>query len=417
MPDSQKILKSGWRRVKFGDVVRLSKARSNDPIADGYDRYIGLEHIEPEDLRIKRWGNVADGVTFTSVFKPGQVLFGKRRAYQRKVAVADFAGVCSGDIYVFESKDPKELLPELLPFICQTEAFFQYAVGTSAGSLSPRTNWTSLADFEFALPTMIEQRRIVELLQSQGKVLQFFQDASLSANQLKRSMRDHLFSNGISSKSTEVANVPFLIPEAWAVVTLPSIVGGKYGLVDGPFGSNLKSEHYRSQGIPVIQSAFVAKGRYDRDAASYVFVDEDKFREVIRSSVSPGDIVMVKIGVNCGACARLPDNHPIGVLAGNCVKITTDESICKPQFLLHYLQWLRERKILERLIHSTQQRALSLASLKSLVIGLPPIDEQSEISSILDQCNNSIIGLEERVSAAHALLQNGREQLELMHVQ
>ena len=108
--------KTSWSKVKFGDVVRLSKARSSDPIADGYDRYVGLEHIEPEDLRIRRWGNVADGVTFTSVFKPGQVLFGKRRAYQRKVAVADFAGVCSGDIYVLEGKDPKELLPELLPF-------------------------------------------------------------------------------------------------------------------------------------------------------------------------------------------------------------------------------------------------------------------------------------------------------------
>ena len=142
-------LKPGWTRVKFGDVVRLSKARSSDPIADGYDRYVGLDHIEPEDLRIRLWGNVADGVTFTSVFKPGQVLFGKRRAYQRKVALADFSGVCSGDIYVFESKDPKVFLPELLPFICQTEAFFQHAVGTSAGSLSPRTNWTSLADFKF----------------------------------------------------------------------------------------------------------------------------------------------------------------------------------------------------------------------------------------------------------------------------
>ena len=154
------VIKPGWRQVKFGDVVRLSKARSQDPLADGYERYVGLEHLEPGDLRIRTWGNVADGVTFTSVFKPGQVLFGKRRAYQRKVAVADFAGVCSGDIYVLETKDPQVLLPELLPFICQTDVFFDHAVGTSAGSLSPRTNWKSLADFEFALPSVEDQRAI-----------------------------------------------------------------------------------------------------------------------------------------------------------------------------------------------------------------------------------------------------------------
>lgn len=161
---NNKTLKPGWRRVKFGDVVRLSKARSQDPLADGIERYVGLEHLEPGDLRIRSWGSVADGVTFTSVFQPGQVLFGKRRAYQRKVAVADFSGVCSGDIYVLETKDAQVLLPDLLPFICQTDAFFDHAVGTSAGSLSPRTNWTSLADFEFVLPSIAEQRRISLLL-------------------------------------------------------------------------------------------------------------------------------------------------------------------------------------------------------------------------------------------------------------
>ncbi len=153
----EKALKAGWRLVKFGDVVQLAKARSQDPLADGFDHYVGLEHLEPGDLRIRSWGNVADGVTFTNVFQPGQVLFGKRRAYQRKVAVADFAGVCSGDIYVLETKDAQVLLPELLPFICQTEAFFDHAVGTSAGSLSPRTNWESLADFGFVLPPIDQQ--------------------------------------------------------------------------------------------------------------------------------------------------------------------------------------------------------------------------------------------------------------------
>ena len=91
-----------------------------------------LYHHEPLEATARRMR--ADGVTFTNVFQPGQVLFGKRRAYQRKVAVADFAGVCSGDIYVLETKDTQILLPELLPFICQTDAFFDHAVGTSAGS-------------------------------------------------------------------------------------------------------------------------------------------------------------------------------------------------------------------------------------------------------------------------------------------
>ena len=197
------FLKPGWRRVKFGDVVRLSKARSQDPLADGIERYVGLEHLEPGDLRIRSWGSVADGVTFTSVFQPGQVLFGKRRAYQRKVAVADFSGVCSGDIYVLETKDAQVLLPELLPFICQTDAFFDHAVGTSAGSLSPRTNWTSWDHFEFALSPIDEQKRLVELLGSIAALEEELRIAEHEADRLqKAAMQDLLDAdlNGWASK-------------------------------------------------------------------------------------------------------------------------------------------------------------------------------------------------------------------------
>lgn len=416
MPEQNNPLKAGWRRVKFGDVVRLSKARSQNPLADGFERYLGLEHLEPGDLRIRSWGNVADGVTFTNVFKPGQVLFGKRRAYQRKVAVADFAGVCSGDIYVLESKDAGVMLPELLPFICQTDAFFEHAVGTSAGSLSPRTNWTSLADFDFSLPPIDDQERILDAMLAQESVVQATYEALASQRKLKRAARNHLFSRGLSSRPESLLDMVFPIPSGWVVKTLLSIVDGRYGLVDGPFGSNLKSEHYRSAGIPVIQSAFVAKGWFDKEATSYVFVDQEKYESEKRSSVGPGDIVMVKIGVNCGACARLPPDHQVGILAGNCLKIKVNREICDPQFILHYFHWLRERNVLSRLIHSTQQKALSLASLKSVSIGTPEIVEQETIASILDECDRGIASTEKRLSTARENLKRITAVLETQNV-
>ena len=157
-------LKPGWTRVAFGDVVRLCRERVRDARDSGIERFVGLEHLDPGELAVRRWGAVTSGTTFTTVFRPKQVLFGKRRAYLRKVAVPDFRGVCSGDIYVFEPKSARQLLPELLPFLCQTEAFVEHAVGTSAGSLSPRTNWQSLAVHEFTLPPLPEQRRRVELM-------------------------------------------------------------------------------------------------------------------------------------------------------------------------------------------------------------------------------------------------------------
>ncbi len=174
-------LKPGWKRVKFGEVVRLNKETCKDPETAGINRVIGLEHLEPGDLRVRSWADVADGSTFSNRVRPGQVLFGKRRAYQRKVAVADFDAICSGDIYVFETADQTQLLQELLPFICQTDSFFDYAIGTSAGSLSPRTNWKSLAEYEFALPPLEAQQRIAKVLQAQEAAAQASQEVALAA--------------------------------------------------------------------------------------------------------------------------------------------------------------------------------------------------------------------------------------------
>lgn len=155
--------KSSWRRITFGEVVRNVNETVKDAIAAGIDRVIAMEHMEPGELKIERWGDIADGTTFTRRVRPGQTLFGKRRAYQRKVAYAEFEAICSGDIYTFEA-DETRMLGEFLPFLVQSDRFFAHALDTSAGSLSPRTNWRDLANFEFDLPPLDEQKRIADLL-------------------------------------------------------------------------------------------------------------------------------------------------------------------------------------------------------------------------------------------------------------
>ena len=201
--------KADWTRVAFGEVVRLSKARSKDPESEGYQRVVGLEHIDPGDLRIRRWADIADGTSFTSVFQPGQVLFGKRRAYQRKLAVAEFGGVCSGDIYVLEPSS-QAVMPELLPFICQTDAFFEHAISTSAGSLSPRTNWKSLASFEFSLPPIQEQARLVEVLAASQKSAEHL----LNLMEATRTAHIALFEVLMSTKDAKYVELGGLMTES-----------------------------------------------------------------------------------------------------------------------------------------------------------------------------------------------------------
>lgn len=124
-------------KVLLGDVARERK-ETNKGDKSGLP-IVGLEHLTPEEITLTAWNEDSEN-TFTKVFHKGDVLFGRRRAYLKKAAVAPFDGICSGDITVIEAI-PEHILPELLPFIIQNDALFDFAVEKSAGSLSPRVKW------------------------------------------------------------------------------------------------------------------------------------------------------------------------------------------------------------------------------------------------------------------------------------
>lgn len=367
-----KTLKLGWRLVKFGDVVRLSKARSSDPLADGFERYVGLEHLEPRDLRIRNWGNVADGVTFTSVFQPGQVLFGKRRAYQRKVAVADFAGVCSGDIYVLETKDAQVMLPELLPLICQTDAFFYHAVGTSAGSLSPRTNWTSLADFEFSLPPIEEQERIVFAIYSALQCELAYGHAHYAASALFRS-----------------ASVALLEPsETWMKAQLQDVAR----VERGKFSHRPRNlPEFFGGPYPFVQTGDIVATTGDLQGASQMLSDEG----LKHSKSFPKDSILITIAANIGYTA-----------------VTTQETWCPDSVVgivpkagtnVRFLEYVlrTKRKHLENHVATqTAQKNVNLQDLKPLRLDMPDTTTQKAIAEQLFGLEKVVNDLDSRLTMA-----------------
>lgn len=192
------IDKTGWKKYRFDEVCRQVNEATKDPAAEGLDHVIGLEHIEPNNLHITHWDTLEKETTFTRKFKKGQVLFGRRRAYQRKVAYAEFDGICSGDILVFEAIE-KVILPELLPFLIQSDGFFQKALETSAGSLSPRTKFKELADYEFLLPPKPEQKRLAALLWAADEMIEKEKEIKL---QLEKQLQSLIIESVCNSNNT-----------------------------------------------------------------------------------------------------------------------------------------------------------------------------------------------------------------------
>jgi type I restriction enzyme, S subunit len=157
------VAKSASRRFRFSDLAICVNDRVDNPSEAGVDRYVGLEHLDSESLRIRRWGAPTDVEATKLRFRKGDIIFGRRRAYQRKLAVADFDGICSAHAMVLRARS-EVVLPEFLPFLMQSDLFMERALSISVGSLSPTINWKTLAQEEFIVPSLEEQNGFVEML-------------------------------------------------------------------------------------------------------------------------------------------------------------------------------------------------------------------------------------------------------------
>lgn len=176
---TEQQLPEGWKMVKFGDIAKHISKRV-EPSETELEMYVGLEHLDPDSLKIKRHGVPSDVAGQKLLVKKGQIIFGKRRAYQRKVAVADWDCICSAHAMVLEANS-KNVLPEFLPFIMQSDVFMNRAVAISEGSLSPTIKWKVLSEQKFVIPSMGLQKEILNSLKKIEEVLRSSTEAEKTA--------------------------------------------------------------------------------------------------------------------------------------------------------------------------------------------------------------------------------------------
>ena len=181
--------------VCLGDVAREIKQKV--PV-DQELPTVGLEHLDPGEVELAHWDEGVE-TTFTKAFSKGQVLFGRRRAYLRKAAVAPFDGICSGDITVIAPKD--NLSPRLLPFIIQNDALFEHAITNSAGSLSPRVKWQSLSQFEFELPSIAKQEDLADILWTAQETRSHYRQLLTACDDVVKSQFVEMFGDPASDES------------------------------------------------------------------------------------------------------------------------------------------------------------------------------------------------------------------------
>ena len=164
------IDKTHWKKYRFDEMVQ-NIAERVEPSQTDLDVYVGLEHIDPDCLHLSRHGHPSDVEGTKLRFYKGDIIFGRRRAYQRKTALATTDGICSAHAMVVRAKEDV-VDPVFLPFLFHSKSFIDMAITISVGGLSPTINWKDIAKQEFLLPPKAEQKRLAELLWAADEVVE-----------------------------------------------------------------------------------------------------------------------------------------------------------------------------------------------------------------------------------------------------
>jgi type I restriction enzyme S subunit len=368
------IDKSGWTPVKFGDVAYEPKESVKDALKEGVEHVVGLEHINAEDIHLRRSNSIEESTTFSKKFSPGDVLFGRRRAYLKKAARADFAGICSGDIIVMRAKD--NLLPELLPFIVNNESFFDWAITHSAGGLSPRCKFKDLANYEFLLPPKAQQTEIAELLWAIDEVIQkeAYTSKKLRTAYIVQRERDISESNFDKKTLAEIVN---------KLIT--------YGIVQpGPDVAD---------GVPYIQSSDIKNSQISSVLSR---TTNEIAKSYARSEVSPGDIIFSLRG-NLGDTAIVPKGFEKINMARGVARISLKGDLDNS-----YVKYaLETRPILGRILAVSQGstfKEVSLDTLRKIKVPIPKrYEDQCEISQKLNDAVEAMRLLDSKISNSQSL--------------
>ncbi|MBL0049294.1 MAG: restriction endonuclease subunit S [Bacteroidetes bacterium] len=378
-----KIDKTNWKPVKFGDIVAEPKEICKDIVAEGIEHVVGLEHIDTGDLHLRKSATIEESTTFSKKFRKGDVLFGRRRAYLKKAAQADFDGICSGDITVLRVK--KELSSVLLPFIVNNDKFFDYAVKHSAGGLSPRVKFKDLANYEFLLPSKAEQARLAELLWAMDEVIE-----------KEKRVLDKL-QIGLSAKSSDI--IWNSKHEMKSLISFAEKSIGKF--VDGDW---IESKDQSEEGIRLLQLADIGIGEFINKSRRYI--SHETFKRLRCFEVLPGDVLIARMPDPIGRACIVEDIGSKMITAVDCCIARVNSNDSSKKYLLYLLNSFEFLHKANLLASGTTRQRIARKSLEEIAVPKPILKTQLEIVEKLEILGNCILEVKSKISSSQSLLKS-----------
>ena len=358
------------------DQIAINSTEKKKPVEEDRFTYLGLEHLDSGTLKVTRFGSEVAPIGEKLVMHKGDVLFGKRRAYQKKVAIAPFDGIFSAHGMVLRPKE-NVIDKDFFPLFISSDYFLDAAIKISVGSLSPTINWRDLKELEFELPDMDSQRKLAEVLWSINDTMEAYKKLISATDELVKSQFMEQFGCYLGDE-----------PRCATVEQVCTV------FADGDW---IESKDQADDGIRLIQTGNVGNGVYLDKGERARYIDEETFARLNCTEVLPNDILISRLPDPVGRACIIPDGLGKTITAVDCSIVRLKRHVLPEFFVAYTMTTLYAAQIGSSVTGSTRKR-ISRKNLGQVVIPTPDIDQQEQFAAFVRQSDKSKFELEQALS-------------------
>ena len=358
------------------DEIAINSTEKKKPTETDKETYIGLEHLDSGILEVTRWGAEVAPVGDKLVMRKGDILFGRRRAYQKKVAIAPFDGIFSAHGMVLRPIETV-ISKEFFPFFISSDYFLDAAIQISVGSLSPTINWRDLCKLEFEIPTIEEQRELSPILWGMNRLKAAYSNLLQQMDALVQSQLVEMFGDyRPGTIQWPEYTLQKLIDMEWITYHLDGNHGGEYPRVD----------EFVDSGVPYISANCIIDGAVSFSNAKYV-TDERSKR--FRKGIAQNNDVLFAHNATVGPVAILKTEVPTVILGTSLTAFRCDMHSLIPEYLKAYLENPYFVRQYEGEMQQSTRKQVPITTQRKYTIVVPDLEVQERFSCFIHQIDKS----------------------------
>ncbi len=370
----------------LGDVITEISERENNPSNSEYERFVGLEHYVSGEVEIENYGLTANLNSAMKVFNSSDILVARRNVYLKRASVVYFDGLTSGDSIVLRPKN--ETIGRILPFILNTDDFWDYAEQYSDGTMSKRLSPKVLKQYEFDLPDdNLEQ--LADILWAMVDVKKSYQALLSKTDDLVKSQFIEMFGEPES-----------VIKES--EYTVADVAKVQVGLVIKP------TRFYSEDGIgtPAFRSLNV--GVMEIRDTDWVYFTDEGMKANPRTIAHTGDVLIVRSGYPGTSCVVTPEYDGRNVVDLIIAHPNKDKIL--PEFLCAYTNFPHGKIQIENAQRGVAQKHFNVSLYKRMRIVVPPLQEQYKFVELLQHSDKSKFELKQAIEGVDLLIKSMIQQ-------